>query len=54
MKILLEEQKIEETIKRVPRDSFTVLDFIDVFKVVYPEDWMRLKGRFGQFGEKRR
>jgi len=54
MKTLLEEQKIEETIKRVPGDSFTVLDFIDVFKAVYPEDWRRLKGRFGQFGEKRR
>jgi len=54
MKTLLEEQKIEETIKRMPRNSFTVLDFIHVFEALYPEDWKRLKERFGQFGEKRR
>ncbi len=54
MKILLEEQKIEETIKTIQQDSFTVLDFIEVFKALYPEDWKRLKKRFGQFGEKRR
>lgn len=54
MKTLLEERKIEETIKKIPQNSFTVLVFIDVFKVLYPEDWKRLKERFGQFGEKRR
>ncbi len=54
MKTLLEEQKIEETIKRIPQNSFTVLVFIEVFKGLFPEDWKRLKERFGQFGEKRR
>jgi len=54
MKTLLEEQKIEDTIRRIPQDSFTVLNFIQVFKELYPEDWKRLRERFGQFGEKRR
>ena len=54
MTSLLDEKKIEETIKRIPKNSFTVLDFIEVFKVLYPEDWERLVQRFGQFGEKRR
>jgi len=53
-KALLKEEKIEETIKRIPQSSFTVLDFIEVFKDLYPEDWKRLVERFGQFGEKRR
>jgi len=39
MTSLLDEKKIEETIKRIPKISFTVLDFIEVFKVLYPEDW---------------
>ena len=38
----------------MPRSSFTVLDFIQVFKALYAKDWKRLKERFGQFGEKRR
>ena len=54
MKTLLEEEKIEETIKRILQSSFIVLDFIGVFKELYPEDWERLVERFGQFGEKRR
>lgn len=54
MKPLLEEKRIEETVKRIPQGSFTVLDFIEVFKALYPEDWERLVERFGQFGQKRR
>jgi len=54
MKTLLKEEKIEETVKRIPQGSFTVLDFIKVFKALYSEDWKRLVERFGQFGEKRR
>ncbi len=54
MKSLLEEQKIKETIKRISQNSFTVLDFIQIFKALYPKDWERLKERFGEFGEKRR
>jgi len=54
MKTLLKEEKIEETIRRTPQSSFTVLDFIQVFKELYSDDWKRLVERFGQFGEKRR
>lgn len=54
MKPLLDEEKIKETIKRILQDSFTVLDFIQAFRVIYPEDWKRLVERFGQFGQKRR
>lgn len=53
-KTLLEEKKIEETIIRITQRSFTVLDFIKVFKELYPADWARLVERFGQSGEKRR
>lgn len=51
---IIEEKKIEETIKHIPRDSFTVLDFIEVFRKVYPKDWEKLIERFGFFGSKRR
>jgi len=54
MKTLLKEEQIEETIRRIPQGSFTVLDFVKVFKALYSEDWKRLVERFGQFGEKRR
>ncbi len=52
--ILLEEDKIAATIGQIPSRSFTVLDFSEVFKTLYPADWQRLVARFGQFGEKRR
>jgi hypothetical protein len=54
MRNLLEEKKIEKTIERIRNDSFTVLDFIDAFKVFFAEDWKLLRERFGEFGEKRR
>ena len=53
-KTLLEEEKIEETIGAIAEDSFTVLDFIGIFKEKYPIDWKNLVKRFGQFGSKRR
>lgn len=53
-KTIVEEEKIEKTIKDIPRESFTVLDFVDVFKGMYPKDWKRLVGRLGFFGSKRR
>ena len=53
-KTIIEEKKIEETIKKIRKDSFTVLDFIEVFRRVYPEDWERMVERFGFFGSKRR
>nr|MDO8133918.1 hypothetical protein [Candidatus Njordarchaeum guaymaensis] len=54
MRILLEEEKIEDTIKRIREASFTVLDFINLFKTLHPQDWDQLVKRFGTFGEKRR
>ncbi len=51
---LIEEKKIEDTIRNVPKSSFTVLEFIDVFKRMYPREWEMLVGRFGVFGSKRR
>jgi hypothetical protein len=52
-KTLLEEEKIERTIRAVTNDSFTVLDFIETFKRKFPVDWQNLVERFGQFGSKR-
>jgi hypothetical protein len=45
---------VEVTVKRVGKAAFTVLDFIEAFKLLYPSDWARLVKRFGKFGEKRR
>gem|GEM_PF-558445 len=53
-KPIVEEEKIEETIRRIPKDSFTVLDFMEVFKRTYPKDWKKLVERFGLFGSKKR
>ncbi len=52
--ILLEEDKIAATIGQIPPRPFTVLDFSEVFKTLYPADWRLLVARFGQLGEKRR
>jgi len=51
---IVEEEKIEETIKCILKDSFTILDFMGIFKGMYPEDWKRLVERFGLFGSKSR
>jgi hypothetical protein len=53
-KTIIEEKKIEETIKNIPEDSFTVLDFVKTLKSIYPEVWENLVKRFGLFGNKRR
>jgi len=53
-KTIVEEEKIEETIEGIPKDLFTVLDFIETFRRLYPGDWERLVERFGLFGSKRR
>jgi hypothetical protein len=53
-KTLLKEEKIEETVRAVAGDSFTVLDFMAIFKEKYPIDWKNLVERLGQFGSKRR
>jgi hypothetical protein len=54
MTALLEEEKLETTIKRLQKGTFTVIDFIGVFRKSYRDDWARLVKRFGKFGEKRR
>jgi hypothetical protein len=41
-------------VRSVPKNSFTVLDFMEIFRVLYPEDWKMLIERFGLFGSKRR
>ena len=53
-KTIIEEKKIEQTIKNIPKDWFTVLDFKEVFRRNYPEEWKRLVERFGLFESKRR
>jgi hypothetical protein len=53
-KVFVEEEKIEETIRAVNGESFTVLNFMDVFRLKYPVDWQKLVARFGLFGERRK
>jgi hypothetical protein len=53
-KVIVEEEKIEETVRKINKDSFTVLDFVEVFKRLHPEIWKQLVKRFGLFGNKRR
>lgn len=49
-KVLVNENKIAETILRLATSVFTPHDFIDVFKRFFPEDWRALVERFGVFG----
>lgn len=53
-KVIVEVEKIEETIRNISKDSFTVLDFAEAFKRLYPRVWERLVEKFGLFGSKRR
>jgi hypothetical protein len=53
-KAIVEEEKIEETIRKIPKESFTVLDCMQEFKKICPKDWKMLVGKFGLFGSKRR
>lgn len=53
-KTIVEEEKIEEAVKKILKNSFTVLDFIDVFRSQHPVEWKRLVEMFGLFGSKRR
>jgi len=53
-KPIVEEEKIEETLRKIPDEVFTVLDFMKAFMSMYPDDWERLKERFWVFGSKRR
>lgn len=51
---ILGEEKIIETIEKLPNNSFSILDFMGIFKRSFPHDWKRLVERFGLFGEKKR
>jgi hypothetical protein len=53
-KVLVDEDKIVKTIQDLPANAFTVLDFIDMFKRLFPEDWSALVERLGVYGGKRR
>jgi hypothetical protein len=53
-KAILKERRIAETIKVLPKSSFTILDFMKTFKELFPGKWQKLVERFGLFGEKRR
>jgi hypothetical protein len=50
----LKKKKIEETIRSITADSFTVLDFVKAIQSTYPKDWKKLVERFGLFGSRRR
>jgi hypothetical protein len=54
VKVLLSEAKLESTIRRIPQDSFMVLDFVKSLKRLHVEDWKRPVERFGQHGQRRR
>lgn len=51
---LIDEKQSEETIRNIPNDAFTVLDFMETFKSTYPNDWSKLVGRFGLYRSGRR
>lgn len=51
-KSLLEESKIIETIEKSSKNSFSILEFMETFKAVFPGEWKGLVKRFGLFGEK--
>jgi len=53
-KTVVDEKKIEDTVRNIRPDSFTVLDFMNVFKKTYPKDSELLVEKFGIFGSKRR
>jgi len=43
-----------ETIEKLPESSFTILDFMNTCKELFPDQWQKLVERFGLFGEKKR
>jgi len=45
---------IEGTIKKMSQDTFTVLDFIEAFRALFPDEWNKLLQRYGLFGGGRR
>ncbi|TKJ29320.1 MAG: hypothetical protein CEE40_08780 [Chloroflexi bacterium B3_Chlor] len=53
-KALVEKEEIVKTIRSMLQSSFAVLDFLEVFHLLYPKDRERFGERYAQFGEKRR
>ena len=47
-KTIVEEKKIEETIKNIPEDWFTAIDFTEAFRRNYPGEWKRLVERLAR------
>jgi len=53
-KLIFEERKIIETILKLPKSSFTILDFMKTFRELFPDEWQKLTERYGLFGKKKR
>lgn len=51
---IIAEEKLIKTIKQLPEASFTILEFMETFKNLFPGEWEKLVDRYGLFGEKRR
>jgi len=54
MKPLLDEKVIAAVVERIPKSTFTVLEFMDYLADVNPQVWNSLLERYGTFGEGRR
>jgi hypothetical protein len=53
-KLIVDENEIEDTIRMISRDTFTVLDFTQTFMEMYPEDCKGPVELFGLSGSRRR
>ena len=54
MKPLLDEKAIAAVVERIPRSTFTVLEFMDYLEDFHPQVWNSLLERYGTFGQGRR
>lgn len=54
MRPLLDDQIIVSVIERIPKSTFTVLEFIDYLEGSHPQVWNSLLERYGTFGQGRR
>lgn len=50
----IEEEAIEEIIKKIQKGSFTILDFMGKFNDLFPEKWEKLVKKYSQYGSKKR
>jgi hypothetical protein len=51
VKTFLEEEKIRDTIERIPKNTFSVLDFITVFREAYRKNGSTCLSGLVNFGE---